>query len=177
MDSTDLRYPIGKFRAPTSATEEQINSWIEEIARFPDRLKAETELLSREELDYRYRPEGWTIRQVVHHLADSHMNSLMRFKLALTEEKPVIRPYHENLWAELADSKESPLSSSMEMLHGLHQRWVFLLRNMKDDQFHLEFVHPEYNKTYKLYVITALYAWHGNHHLAHIRQAKKRKDK
>ena len=172
-----MRYPIGKFNAPEAFSKDSIDDWINQIEQLPARIKSETEYLGKEELDYRYRPEGWTVRQVIHHLADSHMNSFMRFKLTLTERSPTIKPYLENMWAELPDAKDTPVAHSLNILDGLHKRWVYLLKTLNDDQFNLEFIHPEYNKTYKLFVVTALYSWHSNHHLAHIKQAKIRKEK
>jgi hypothetical protein len=154
-----------------------VDDWIDQIDQLPSRVKNEIEYLGKEELEFRYRPEGWTIRQVIHHLADSHMNSFMRFKLTLTESSPTIKPYFENLWAELPDAKDTPVTCSISIIEGLHKRWVYLLKSLNDDQFNLEFIHPEYNKTYKLFVATALYAWHCNHHLGHIKQAKSRKEK
>jgi len=177
MEATeDLRYPTGKFQIPDVINSESIEDWIETIEKFPARLKMEVENLGKEELEWKHRPEGWTIRQLVHHCADSHMNSFMRFKLALTEDKPVIKPYMEDLWAKLPDASSVPISCSLRILEGLHKRWAYLLRSMSESEFKREFVHPEYNRTYQLGAITALYAWHCNHHLAHIKQARKRKE-
>lgn len=177
MDTTeDLRYPIGKFKVPDVVETESIEEWIETIEKFPTRLKMELENLGKEELEWKHRPEGWTIRQLVHHCADSHMNSFLRFKLALTEDKPVIKPYFEDQWAKLPDAATSPVRSSIRILEGLHKRWVLLLRSMSASEFQKEYVHPEYGRSYQLGHLTALYAWHCDHHLAHIKQAKKRKE-
>lgn len=133
-----------------------------------------TILLSDAQLDTPYRPEGWTIRQVVHHCADSHMNAIIRLKLALTEEKPVIKPYFEDRWAELVDGKSLPIEPSLKILEGVHKRWVLLLENLTASQFQRTFVHPELGTEFSLAVATANYAWHCEHHLAHITNVQTR---
>lgn len=168
-----LRYPIGKFIKPDTIIPAHRDEWIEAIAQFPESLASEVAGLSEVELQWPYRPEGWTIQQVVHHCADSHMNCLMRFKLALTEEQPTIRPYEEALWAQLADTTESPIVWSLQLLDGLHKKWVFLLKKMTDEDFERTFIHPEHGKVFSLKEALGMYAWHSNHHLAHVRQAKK----
>ncbi|MFA0963534.1 YfiT family bacillithiol transferase [Roseivirga sp. BDSF3-8] len=168
-----LSYPVGKFNAPARITPDQLEGWINEIASFPGELAALTKDLGHPQVNWRYRPGGWTIKQVVHHCADSHMNSLMRFKLALTEDTPAIRPYLEDRWAELPDSLGDDLSHSLMILSGLHARWALLLRSLTSDQLGRRFVHPEHNREFTLRETIGTYAWHGRHHLAHIKQALK----
>jgi len=170
-----LKYPIGRFLKPSEISIETIAESIECISTFPSRLIAEVLPLSERQLDTPYRPGGWTIRQVVNHCADSHMNSFIRLKLALTEDKPVIKPYQEGMWAELADSKLMPLESALKMLEGIHARWVVVLKSMKASDYKRTFIHPEQGKEFFLDVNTAIYAWHCNHHLAHITTLKKQK--
>lgn len=162
----DLRYPIGPFEAPESVTPEHVTAWVDEIAAFPARLRAVVEPLGEEQLDTPYRPDGWTVRQVVHHLADSHLNSLVRFKWGLTEERPTIKAYYEERWAELADYA-APIELSLAWLDALHARWVTLLRALDSDQLAREFVHPDSGPV-RLDVNIGVYAWHGRHHLAHV---------
>ncbi|MCV9388218.1 YfiT family bacillithiol transferase [Reichenbachiella ulvae] len=166
-----LKYPIGEFEKPAQITAEHISQWIEDIERFPIRIKELTHDLSTEQLKWPYRPRGWTIKQVVHHCADSHMNSLMRFKLALTEELPAIRPYFEDRWAELEDSLDDDLSYTQMLLEGLHYRWVKLLKSLTADDLKREFVHPEHGQQFSLAENIGIYAWHCNHHTAHVKQA------
>ncbi|WP_234567825.1 YfiT family bacillithiol transferase [Rhodohalobacter sp. 614A] len=165
-----LRYPIGKLNVPKDVSKEQVSEWIETIESFPSKVRALTENLSSEELDWKYRPEGWTIRQVVHHVADSHINSIIRFKLALTEDVPTIKPYFEDKWAELEDSK-APVSQSISLLEGVHARWAILLKSMSEDDFKRKLFHPEQGRELTLTFMLGLYAWHCRHHLAHIEQA------
>ena len=172
LENVDLKYPIGKFIKPVPITKDLCDEYIHDIECFPAMLRNETERLSEQQLDTPYRPEGWTIRQVVHHCADSHMNSLMRFKLALTENKPSIKPYFEARWAELSDSKNMAIEPALQMLDGIHARWVFLLQSMSTDDMKRSFIHPEHGKEMRLDEVTALYAWHGKHHLAHITNLK-----
>ena len=167
MQQPDLRYPIGPFRRPSKATAEERRGWLEQIAATPAELRAAVAGLSDEQLDTRYRPGGWTVRQVVHHLADSHLNSYLRFKWALTEPTPTIKAYDEKVWAELADSR-GPIGPSLELLEALHMRWHALLASMSDDDYERCFLHPESGREMPLYVNLALYAWHGPHHTAHI---------
>ncbi len=176
MELEKLKYPIGKFERPEIITKELVNKWIDEIESLSGRLKIEVENLSDEQLNTPYRPDGWTIRQVVHHLADSHMNSFIRIKLALTEEKPVIKPYFEKPWAELPDSKNLPIEPSLKILDGLLQRWVGLLKSLSEKELKRTFIHPEHKKEFSLDEIIGFYAWHGNHHLAHITTLKKTKN-
>ncbi|HEY4362281.1 MAG TPA: putative metal-dependent hydrolase [Bryobacteraceae bacterium] len=162
----DLRYPIGTFSFPASSTAPQRHEWILEIAAAPGHLRAAVAGLTEEQLDTPYRPGGWTVRQVAHHVPDSHMNSYVRFKLALTEDEPVIKPYDEALWAGLADAA-APVDASIELLEALHWRWVSLLESMSEGDFGRSFRHPEIGLV-RLDQNLALYAWHGKHHVAHI---------
>ena len=170
----NLKYPIGKFSAPADINAELIKSCVTDIATFPGRLRNEVAGLSPAQLDIPYRPGGWTIRQVVHHCADSHMNSWMRFKLALTEDKPVIKPYFEDRWADLPDSKIMNIEPALLLLDALHTKWVFLLQSLTNTDLLRVFVHPEHDKKYRLDVVITLYAWHCNHHLAHISSLRSR---
>lgn len=175
MSLENLRFPIGHFEKPIEITKDILSGYISDISSFPNRLRVAVENLSDVQLDTPYREEGWTLRQVVHHCADSHMNSLIRFKLALTEEKPVIKPYFEERWAELEDSKNMPISSSLKLLDGLHERWTILLNSLSQDDLQRTFIHPEHGKEFRLDENIGVYAWHCNHHLAHITSLKSRK--
>lgn len=170
-DFEKLKYPIGKYTKPDNITPEMLQDYISIIESFPQRTKQEVESLSEEQLNFTYRPEGWTIRQLVHHCADSHLNAFTRFKLALTEYKPTIKPYMEALWAELADSG-LPVEPSLKIIEGLHLRWAVLLKSMSPEDFQKSFMHPEHNRVFLLEESLALYAWHCRHHLEHIRGAK-----
>ena len=169
----DLRYPIGRFAAELDVTEEKRRRWIEEIASTPDRLRTAVSGLSAEQLDTPYRPGGWTVRQVVHHLPDSHLNAYVRFKLALTEHEPTIKPYDEAAWAELADGRAAPVEISLTLLGSLHHRWILLLRSLTPADFARAFRHPELG-TVTLDTYLQMYAWHGGHHVAHIRSLRER---
>lgn len=173
MNIEQLKYPIGKFAKPSTITADHLAIWISDIASFPERLTQEVHRLSDDQLDTPYRPDGWTLRQVVHHCADSHMNSLMRLKLALTEDQPTIKPYHEDRWAQLPDSKTLPVLSALKMLDGIHEKWTFLLKNLTIEDFGRTIIHPEHGRTMRIDDMVALYAWHCNHHLAHIVETKK----
>lgn len=162
------QYPIGKYIIPEKITPTHLNQWIEEIESLPKRLKDKVGQASPEDLDKPYREGGWTIRQVVNHLADSHLNSFMRFKLALTEENPTIRPYMEGLWAEMPDGKDAPIEWSISILEGLHARWTYLLKNMNEEDWEKTFFHPEHKNNMGLDVACGMYAWHCNHHLGHV---------
>jgi hypothetical protein len=172
--SEDLRYPIGKFRHEGVIAKETREQWISEIAQLPAALVEAVVDLREEQLDTPYRPEGWTVRQVAHHLPDSHMNSWIRFKLALTEQNPTIRPYEEQLWAELPDAKEAPVAPSIALLQSLHDRWATLLRGMGEDDFGKTFYHPGSNETFRLDEVLGMYAWHGRHHVAQIQSLRNR---
>ncbi|WDM23358.1 YfiT family bacillithiol transferase [Paenibacillus polymyxa] len=170
----DLRYPIGSFVVPDTITEEQLIAWIHDIAELPAQLRQAVEGLNEQQLNTPYREGGWTIRQVVHHVADSHMNSYIRFKLALTEDTPTIKPYDEGRWAEIPDARELPLEPSLQLLEGLHERWVTVLRSLGEDQLHRSFIHPESGQTTRLERNIGIYAWHGKHHTAHITSLRER---
>lgn len=174
MTIEQLKYPIGKFEKTTTITNDTLSKWISDIASFPQRIKNEVRGLTDEQLDTPYRPDGWTIRQVVHHCADSHMNSLIRLKLALTEDQPTVKPYYEERWAELADSKNMSIEPSLKIIEGIHQKWALLLTNLTENEFGKMFIHPEHGNTVRIDENVGLYAWHCNHHLAHITEAKKR---
>ncbi len=167
-----LRYPIGKFQQPEQIGKEQLDNWIKIIDEFPKILKNEVENITEKELAKPYRPNCWTITQVVNHCADSHMNSFIRFKLALTEETPTIKPYIENLWAELSDSQNYPIENSIKILEGLHGRWTSLMKSLSEKELDKYFIHPENNEKISLKTIIGIYAWHCEHHLAHIKNAK-----
>jgi hypothetical protein len=169
----DLSYPIGKFHFDGPTTDEQRRKSIDEIAHAPSNLRSAIAGLSVQHLDTPYRPGGWTVRQVVHHVPDSHMNAYIRFKLALTEEEPTIKPYAEDRWAELADTGTTPVEVSLTMLDALHDRWVRLLRALKTDDWKRTFRHPELGAM-NLEKTLALYAWHGRHHVAHITSLRER---
>lgn len=168
-----LKYPIGKFNWPKEINTDVISDCIGVIENFPSLIKTETEKLNLEELAFIYRPGGWNIRQVVHHCADSHSHAFTRFRLALTEEKPTIKPYLESLWANLPDVTKAPIQWSFEILDGTHRRWVLLMQNMNDKDWEKSFIHPEHGRELKLESVVALYAWHCKHHLAHVKQALK----
>jgi hypothetical protein len=165
------RYPIGKFELPAETTHEMRHQWITAIAILPGQVREIVHGMSEAELEATYRDGGWTIRQIIHHLADSHLNCYCRFKLALTENKPVIKGYNEAAWAELIDGRTGPIDVSLQLLTALHTRWVTLLKSMDDAAFGRAFVHPELGPR-TLDETAALYAWHGRHHLAHIRIAR-----
>jgi len=169
----DMRFPVGKFHYDGPLTPEQQKSFLEAIAQTPAQLRAAIKGLSDSQLDTPYRPEGWTVRQVVHHVPDSHLNAYVRFKLALTEEDPTIKPYAEDRWAELADTKATPVEVSLTLTDSLHDRWVHLLRSLAPEQWKRTFRHPEMGPM-TLEKTLALYAWHGRHHVAHITQLRKR---
>ena len=171
MNLEQLKYPAGKFVKPESITKEIIDSAIFEIENFPSFVKTEIQNLDEKDLQLRYRPEGWTITQVVHHCADSHINSYMRFKLALTENVPTIKPYEESLWAELPDNNLSPFVS-LKLLDALHEKWVYIIKSLSEEDLNKEFIHPDQSEKISLKENISIYSWHCRHHLAHIRQAK-----
>lgn len=166
----ELKYPIGAFSAPQTVTDEQVRAWIAEIERFPAELRKVVGAMSPAELDTRYRPGGWTARQVVHHLADSHLNSYVRFKWALTEDEPQIKAYHEERWAELVDYGAA-VEISLDLLDALHTRWALLLKGLGTQELDRAFIHPESGPV-TLRVNCGIYAWHGRHHLAHVELAR-----
>lgn len=165
----NLRYPIGKFVSPENYSRELVKEWISILDHFPDRLKKLVINLTKVQLDTRYRPGGWTIRQVIHHLADSHHHSYIRFKWALTEDKPVIKYYYEQLWAELHDAKTAPIELSLSHLKAVHDKLVYMLKSLNKKELHRSFIHPEHNEEVFLWKNAGIYAWHCNHHYAHIK--------
>ena len=169
----DLRFPIGEFRFDKETAVEHRETWLEEIEVAPAQLRAAVEGLNAAQLDTPYRPEGWTIRQVVHHLPDSHMNSYIRFKLALTEETPTIRGYDQDGWAQLEDGLRGPIELSLDLLEALHERWVYLLRSLDGSDFERSFLHPELGSV-SLWTNLAYYAWHGRHHITQITALRER---
>ena len=170
---TDLRYPIGKFQPEPELNDVSRQNLIRQITEAPAKLREATKGLTEEQLDTPYRPGGWTVRQVVHHIPDSHMNAYIRFKLGMTEQEPPVKPYKENLWAELVDAKSSPIEPSLTLLESLHQRWTVFLRSMSTADFARTVKHPEMG-TIALDRILQLYAWHGRHHVAHITSLRER---
>ncbi len=164
---TDLRYPIGKFKMEGDLTDAQRQKFIEDIAEAPAKLRAAVAGLSAQQIDTPYRPEGWTVRQVVHHLPDSHLNGYIRCKLALTEEQPTIKPYDQERWAQLDDARTAPIEISLALLDALHQRWTLLLRSLGPKDLERTLRHPEMG-VLSLARYLGLYSWHGRHHVAHI---------
>lgn len=171
----ELRYPIGRYRFESGTTDVQRHRWIEEIAAAPAELRSAVAGLSPVQLDTPYRPGGWTLRQVVHHLPDSHLNAYVRTKLALTEETPTIKPYDEARWAELPDGRNAPPELSLALLEALHHRWVVVLRAIPPADFSRMLVHPEHGRAMSLDEIVGMYAWHGRHHIAHITSLRARR--
>jgi hypothetical protein len=169
----DLRYPIGPFHYDGPLADEPRQHLIEQIEAAPARLRAAVEGLSPQQLETPYRPGGWTVRQVVHHLPDSHLNGYIRFRLALTEDEPTIKPYHEERWAALHDARQAPIDSSLVLLEALHQRWVLLLRALTAPDWARTFIHPEFGAV-SLDMHVSTYAWHGRHHVAHITSLRER---
>jgi uncharacterized damage-inducible protein DinB len=169
----DLRYPIGQFEYVQALSEDERLEWVRQLEVAPARLRVAVEELSDEQLDTPYRPDGWTVRQVVHHLPDSHINNYVRFRLALTEDDPAIRPYDEARWAELSDARTGPIGVSLKLMEALHRRWTTLLRSLTPGDYERSFRHPEIG-TVTLDKNIALYAWHGRHHVAHITSLRQR---
>ncbi len=170
---TDLRFPVGKFTSPETLCDEERGTCIGQIEETPAKLRAAVKGLTEKQLETPYRDGGWTVRQVVHHLADSHANAYIRFKLAMTEDMPTIKPYEQQLWAELPDAKAGPIETSVVLLECLHKRWVEMLKAMKPAEFGRKFRHPEMG-VLDLNKYLALYAWHGRHHVAHITSLRER---
>lgn len=172
--SENLSYPIGEYNTPSIIDSAQINLWISEIEALPSQLSAAVLNLSDEQLDTPYRPGGWTVRQVIHHMPDSHIGSYCRFHWALTEDSPIIKAYDEKAWAELPYQKDVPIAISIGMLENIHARWSILMKNLTSDQLEKTFIHPVGGQVYILKSVIGMYAWHGKHHLAHIVNLKKR---
>jgi uncharacterized damage-inducible protein DinB len=169
----NLSYPIGRYEAPQMIDETHISTWIEDIANLPAKLRHTVQNLTPEQLDTPYRPGGWTVRQLVHHVADSHANAYIRFKLALTEDNPTIKPYLEAQWAELPDSAME-IELSLRLLESLHARWATILRSMTPPQFERTFFHPQHELSMPLYYALGMYSWHSRHHTAHVERLLER---
>jgi len=172
---TDLRYPVGTFAYDSAISAAARRDLIKHIADTPRALRAAVAGLDDRQLDTPYRPDGWTVRQVVHHVPDSHMNAYVRFKLALTEENPTIKPYDEAAWARVADTARTPVDVSLTLLDALHKRWVVLLETLADGDYTRKLVHPERGPI-TLDWLLQLYAWHGRHHTAHVTELRKRQN-
>ena len=169
-----LQYPIGQFDCPRQISQSNIKDWISILEHFPNRLESLVINLSDKQLDTKYREDGWTVRQVIHHLADSHHHSYIRFKWALTEDKPTIKFYYEQDWAELADAKYAPIALSLDHLKAVHAKLVYLLKSLSEEDLNKSFIHPEHNEEVVLKRNVGIYAWHSNHHYAHIENLIKR---
>jgi hypothetical protein len=169
QDLEKLKYPIGTYQAPQVIVEEDLKSWINELAVLPQEIVAVTKNLTEQQLEIPYRPDGWTVRQVIHHLADSHINAYTRVHLTLTETKPEVRPYDEVKWAELSVAKTGDIQLSIAILKAIHQRLVALLQSLSFDDFKRTYYHPAVQKEFTLGYLVGSYAWHGKHHLAHIK--------
>ena len=174
MQEIDPRYPIGRFKRPEPISHQERTAAIAAIAAMPGQLRNAVQGLDREQLDTPYREGGWTVRQTVHHVADSHMNAFMRLRLALTEDWPTIKPYDEKVWAALADSTGAPVGWSLDLLESLHARWVMVLDSLTPEQWTRGFKHPE-NGPMSIEVATVMYAWHSKHHVAHITRLREQK--
>ena len=172
MNSEDLeklKYPIGKFQFPIELTVEQRENWMNYILEFPNILEEIVNPLTTEQLNWHYRPEGWKIKQVIHHLADSHMNAYIRFKLTVTENNPVIRPYEEALWANLHDAQDDVISNSLQILKPLHNRWFIFMKSLNENDWNKSYFHPQHQKLFSLNEALGIYYWHSQHHLEHIK--------
>lgn len=174
MNENDLKYPIGNFVPPANISTNDREQYIDNLDALPGKLRTLVTNLSKNQLDTPYRDGGWTVRQVVHHLPDSHLNSYIRFKWALTETKPRIKAYDEKAWAALPDATEAPIEFSLSLLESIHNRWVYLLKSLQEADWNRSFEHPETNKLVPLDLNLALYSWHGRHHLAHIEKLVER---
>jgi uncharacterized damage-inducible protein DinB len=161
-------YPIGKFEYGKSYTDTDNQQRIQELEQFPKQLISIASTLTPTQLEKSYRPGGWNARQIVHHIADSHMNAYMRVKLSITENSPVIKPYNQDLWANLEDSLKLPIDCSLQLVENIHLRMVYLLRSVDKTALQRNYIHPEYNREFKLDELLALYAWHGKHHAGHL---------
>lgn len=169
----DLRFPIGKYE-PLPYSEETKKKWLADLRFLPTDVEHAVANLDEHQLDTPYREGGWNVRQVVHHLADSHMNALIRFKLGLTETHPAIKPYDEAAWALLNDVTAVPINVSITLLHALHLRWVACLQELTREQWDREIFHPEHQQEMSLWYLLGNYAWHGRHHVAHITRLRER---
>lgn len=169
----DLRYPVGTFSFAEPLSDKARQAFIDQIAATPEKMRAAVAGLDKGQLDTPYRPEGWTVRQVVHHVPESHLNSYTRLKLAITEDEPTIKPYFEDRWAQLDDARKAPVELSLNLLDALHERWVWFLRSLKEADFKRTFRHPDLGVV-SIDKNIALYAWHGRHHVAHITSLRER---
>jgi uncharacterized damage-inducible protein DinB len=169
----DLKYPIGKFNFPGNYSPPERKQLIKEISTLPSRLRKAVEGMSEGQLQTQYRPEGWTVRQLINHISDSHINAFVRLKLALTEDNPTIKPYNEDAWVRLADTREMPIENCLLLLEVLHQKWVFILDSLIEENFQRTLRHPE-SGLMTVERLLGMYAWHGNHHLAHITRLRER---
>lgn len=177
MENTNLeqlQYPIGKYEIPDPITENHVSEWISVLEDLPARFEKMVSGLSEEQLETPYRPGGWTVRQVIHHVSDSHHHSYIRFKWGLTEDNPVIKPYFEKEWANLFDTRTAPVQMSLNHLKAVHFKLVYLLRGLSKEQLQRTFTHPEGNEVTTLKENIGRYAWHGSHHFAHIENLIKR---
>ncbi|SHG17450.1 DinB superfamily protein [Flagellimonas flava] len=163
-----LRYPIGTFKAPETITDKHLDEWITALEHLPERLENMVSPLTEEQLGTPYRPGGWTVRQLVHHISDSHHNSYIRFKWGLTEDNPTIKPYFEKEWAQLFDTQSAPIQMSLDHLRAVHVKLVYLLKGLTREQLQRKFTHPDGNEETTLEENIGRYAWHGSHHFTHI---------
>ncbi len=164
MNIEKLKFPIGQYVPDKNPKNKLLKTWINDIEKFPSRIELLIKELPIEKLNWRYRPSGWTVKQVIHHCADSHINAVIRVKLALTEDTPTIRPYYEDRWANLDDSLTSEIDEALTLLKGLHKKWGRLLRSLNNKQLKMEFIHPEHKKKFNIAENIGNYAWHCNHH-------------
>jgi len=169
----DLRYPIGEY-IPQSFSEGQLQEWLIDIKFLPQHLENAILNLDEGQINTPYRPDGWTVKQLIHHVADSHMNAYIRFKLGLTEENPTIKPYDEGAWADLPDTHNLPVNISLTLLHALHARWMEVIKGIKTDEWNRTVFHPEHKKEITLWHLLGMYAWHGKHHVAHVTALRER---
>jgi len=168
MNLEKLKYPIGKFQAPDIITQSQLDKWMQDIKSFPEKMASLVQKLPDEQLALKYRPNGWSIKEVVHHTADSHMNAVIRFKWALTEEKPTIKPYLEAKWIQLNDAQSCSVDISLALLKALHHRWYSLMEGLDEDQWDRQYHHPDHASILNLKKTAGMYSWHCRHHTAHV---------
>jgi hypothetical protein len=174
LELDTLRYPVGRFTFPSEVSASERKEMLAIIEALPAKMRAAVEVLNDKQLDTPYRDGGWTVRQVVHHVFDSHVNAYIRMKLAVTEDTPTIKPYDQDKWSELADARTAPVEVSLSLLEGVHRRWMIFLQSLKVEDYQLCFFHPEQKRKISLDQTLALYSWHSRHHLAHITELRKR---